>query len=197
MYIFGASGHGKVIMDILLDSGSPFHGFLDDNKAISFVGEVPVIHDDSFLTAHDTLVIGVGNNAIREKLASRWKVMFGKAIHPSVIQSASVEIDEGTVVMQGAILQANVKLGRHVIVNTAASVDHDCIVEDFVHIAPGCRLCGNVRIGRGSLLGVGTVVIPGIKIGKNCVIGAGSVVVSDIPDGVKVYGNPAKVISNI
>jgi acetyltransferase-like isoleucine patch superfamily enzyme len=73
------------------------------------------------------------------------------------------------------------------------SVDHDCVIQDYVHVAPRCTLCGNVEIGEGSFIGAGTVVIPNVKIGKWAVIGAGSVVTHDIPNQVTAYGSPCKI----
>jgi sugar O-acyltransferase (sialic acid O-acetyltransferase NeuD family) len=194
MYLFGASGHGKVIMDILLAMRETFHGFIDENRSLIEVSGVPVIHDPTFLIPTDRMIISIGNNHIRKELSKKWNVQYAIAIHPSAIVSNSVEIGEGTVVMHGAIIQADTKIGKHSIVNTAASVDHDCDIADFVHIAPGSRLCGGVSVGANTLLGTGTIVIPGIRIGANCIIGAGSVIVTDIPDNSKVYGNPGKII---
>ena len=74
------------------------------------------------------------------------------------------------------------------------TVDHDCVIGDFVHIAPGVNLAGNVSVGDGSMVGVGTSVIPGIRIGKNCIVGAGSVVIEDVPDNSVVVGSPARIV---
>jgi acetyltransferase EpsM len=96
--------------------------------------------------------------------------------------------------LHGAVIQSSSQIGKHVIVNSSSLIDHDCVVGDYAHVAPKTALCGLVSVGEGTLIGVGTVVIPGIKIGKWCVIGAGSVVVKDIPDYAVAVGNPAKVI---
>jgi acetyltransferase-like isoleucine patch superfamily enzyme len=79
-----------------------------------------------------------------------------------------------------------------VIVNTCSCIDHDCVVGDFVHVAPGARICGGVEVGAGSLVGAGCVIVPGIKVGAGCVLGAGAVVLDDIPAGTRVAGNPAR-----
>ena len=85
--------------------------------------------------------------------------------------------------MQGTVVQSGATVGKHCILNTGASVDHECCIEDFVHISPQATLCGNVHIGEGAWIGASAVVIPGVKIGKWSIIGAGSVVVEDVPDG--------------
>ena len=71
-------------------------------------------------------------------------------------------------------------------------MDHDCRIEDAVHIAPGCHLCGGVSVGQGSLLGAGTTVTPGVRIGRNVIVGAGSTVIRDIADAARVSGVPAR-----
>ncbi len=98
--------------------------------------------------------------------------------------------------MPGVIVQADARLGRHVIVNTAATVDHDCVLGDFAHIAPGVVLCGAVQVGEGTLVGAGSVIAPNLTIGANCLIAAGSVVTTHLPDGATVRGNPARAVGN-
>ena len=96
--------------------------------------------------------------------------------------------------MPGVVINARATIGKQVILNTGCSIDHDCFLEDFVHISPGVALAGNVRVGEGTHIGIGAVVIPGVKIGKWCTIGAGTVVLKDVPDGAMVVGNPGRMI---
>ena len=195
MYLIGASGHAKVIMDCLLDAGVAIQGLFDKNPAVKSLKGYAVNGDYTFSHKEEPLVISIGLNAIRHRIAEELKGRtFGKAIHPSAMISSDVTIGEGTVVFHGAIIQSSAKIGQHVIVNTSASIDHDCIVGDFAHIAPQVALCGLVSVGEGTLVGAGAVVVPGIKIGKWCVIGAGSVVFRDVPDYGLVVGNPARLI---
>lgn len=99
--------------------------------------------------------------------------------------------------MQGAIVQVEAQIGQHCIINTGASVDHECRLGDFVHLSPHTTLCGNVHVGEGTWIGAGTTVIQGVKIGRWSVIGAGSVVTKDIPDGVVAVGTICKPIKEI
>jgi len=154
---------------------------------------------DEIRLGDEELIISVGLNHIRKKIVEKLpeNIRYGKAIHPSAIISEYAFLGEGTVVMQGAVIQSGVSIGNHCIINTAASVDHDCIIDDYVHISPNATLCGAVSMGEGSQIGAGAVVIPGIKIGKWSLVAAGAVVVKDVPDHVLVLGNPARVVKRI
>lgn len=191
MYLYGASGHAKVIIDILEASGIRVDGLIDDNPTVNLLRGYPVRH-----TFHGEypFIVSIGNNNIRKQVVERLQTTFGKGIHPSAILSPTVEIGDGTVVMQGSIIQADAKIGKHCIINTGSSIDHECLIGDYVHVSPHTTLCGNVHIGEGSWIGAGTTVIPNLSIGKWCVIGAGSVITEDIPDHVLAFGNPCRII---
>lgn len=198
-YLFGASGHGKVIKDILHASGTKVEAFVDDNLSVNMCAGRPVLHDATGLSP---MIVSIGNCRIRklvvEKLeanaqATVSNLQFTTAIHPKAVVSDSVIIGEGSVVMAGAIINAEAKIGRHCIINTGATVDHECEIGDYCHIAPGVHISGDTHIGEGTWVGVGACIIQGIHIGKNCMIGAGSVVVKDIPDNVTAYGNPCRM----
>lgn len=198
MYLFGASGHGKVIKDILNANGIKVEAFADDNPNVNECGGRPVLHDATGLSP---MIVSIGVNRIRKMIVERLKannsaIKFVTAIHPSAVISPSAKIGEGTVVMAGAVINADAVIGNHCIVNTGATVDHDCKIGDYCHIAPGVNISGATHVGEGTWVGVGSCVIQCLNIGKNCMIGAGSVVVKDIPDNVTAFGCPAKVIKN-
>ena len=96
--------------------------------------------------------------------------------------------------MAGVIIQPGTKIGKHCIINTGACIDHDVVIQDFVHIAPRCSIAGGVEIGEGTFLGIGTIVINNITIGSWSIIGAGSVVVKDLISNITAVGNPAHII---
>lgn len=194
MYLYGASGHAKVIIDILRANNETIEALFDDNEAITQLLTYPVLRSSE---VRGPLIVSIGSNAIRQKVVLPLSVEFGHAIHPLAIVSEEAKIGEGSVVMQGAIIQSCTQVGKHVIINTGASVDHECVIDDFVHISPHCTLCGNVSVGEGTWIGAGTTVTPGVKIGEWSVIGAGSVVTKDIPDRVLAVGNRCKIIKNI
>lgn len=190
--LFGASGHAKVIMDIIMAQGDKVDCLYDDAPHYAEIHEVPV-YIASETKVSGPLIISIGSNRIRQIISDRYPLEYAKAVHPNAIISPSATIDSGTVVMQGAIIQADAIIGRHCIINSGASIDHECRIDDFVHISPHATLCGNVSVGEGSWIGAGATVIPGVKIGKWCTIGAGSVVIKDIPDGTIAFGNPCKI----
>ena len=195
MYLYGASGHAKVIIDILKANGIVVDGLIDDNPTLEYLLEYPVVHNK--FEGISPLIISIGDNKIRKKITEKVHAEYGMVVHPSAIISEYAHIDEGTVVMQGAIIQSCASIGKHCIINTGASVDHECNIGDFVHISPHCTLCGNVTIGEGAWIGAGSVIIPGVKVGKWSIIGAGSVVCKDVPDGVLAVGNRCKTIKKI
>jgi len=188
MVFLGYGGHFHVVSSTLEIEPN---GVFDDNENLSalYLGRY-----DENVFPNDDIVITIGDNTIRKVVSFGVRHRFGilKSIH-SIIDS-SVILDDGSVILHGAIIQAKTKIGKHVIINTGASVDHDCIIEDFVHISPHATLCGNVFVGEGTHFGAAAVAIPGIKIGKWCTIGAGAVIIEDIPDYAVVVGNPGKII---
>ncbi len=202
MYLFGASGHGKVIKEILQANGKLVTSFVDDNLNLKECAGSPVLHNAVGLSP---IIVSIGNNHTRKAMVKKLmaiakrdkkELKFITTIHPSAIISPSAKIGEGTVVMAGAVINADAVIGKHCIINTGASIDHECVIGDYCHIAPGTHISGNVLIGDTTWIGVGTCIIQGIKIGKNCLIGAGSVVVHNIPDNMVAYGNPCKVVRN-
>lgn len=195
VYLFGASGHGKVIKDILNANGVKVEAFVDDNPDVKECGGRPVVHDAAGLSP---MIVSIGVNKVRKMIVERLKannsaIEFATAIHPSAVISPSAKIGEGSVVMAGAVVNADAVIGKHCIVNTGATIDHDCVVGDYCHVAPGAHICGGTQIEEGTWVGVGTSIIQCLNIGKNCMIGAGSVVVRDIPDDVTAFGNPCRV----
>ena len=191
MYLYRASGHAKVIKEIIESNEEKVIGFIDDNSNIKELCNLPVLHNSQNLSP---IIISIGDNKARKSIADKLDSCFAKAIHPHAVISKSATIESGTVVMAGAIINAEAKIGKHVIINTGASVDHECVIEDYAHISPHSTLCGNVHIGEGTWICAGATVIQGVKIGKWCVVAAGSIVKKDIPDGTIVAGSPAKIL---
>lgn len=194
MYLYGASGHAKVIIEILELLDIPIEGLVDDKPELTSILDYKVMHlADSFGTAQKEFLISIGDNRKRKEIADQLDAIFGKAVHPDASISRRVKTGSGTVVMAGVTINTGTYIGKHCIINTSASVDHDCTVEDFVHISPNATLCANVTVGEGTQIGSSAVVIRGVTIGKWAIIGAGSVVIRDVPDHVTVVGNPGRI----
>jgi len=197
-YIFGASGHAKVVSELVANTNCKIEALYDDAPNSDHFGLIPIYNSDEIVkpAADVALIIAIGNNQIRKNISSRFSdYNFFSSVDKSAYVSPSATVGIGTVVMRQAIINADAIIGNHVIINTAAIVEHDCIIADFVHISPNVTLSGNTSIGLGSHLGAGAIVIPMVKIGKWCTIGAGTVIINHIPDGATVVGNPGKIIS--
>lgn len=190
--LYGASGHAKVIKDIIEAQGDIVDCLYDDAPLCDEMHGKPV-KKASDIKIEGPLIISIGSNSTRKTISEKYALPYARAIHPGSLVSPTAIIGEGSVVMQGSIIQSDANIGKHCIINTGASVDHECEIGDFVHISPHATLCGNVEVCEGSWIGAGTTIIQGVKIGKWCVIGAGSVVVRDIPDGAIAFGNPCKI----
>lgn len=195
LLIIGASGHGKAVADIAKLNGYENILFFDDNDNIKECGKYPVIGKSSDVTAYEgDVIVAIGNADIREKLhklyAERNKPIL---IHPSAVVADTVSILEGTVVMAGAVINADAVIGKGCIVNTCSSVDHDCNIGDYVHVSVGAHIAGTVNIGDKTWVGIGASVSNNIDICGGCMIGAGAVVVKNIEVKGTYVGVPAKI----
>ncbi len=202
--IIGAGGHARVLADALRESGFTLIGFTDaaQSEHGRRIDNVVVIGGDEILGRYSreqtVLVNGVGSvgapdtrRAVQERLTSAgWR--FISVVHPRATVSRAAHIEEGAQIMAGAVIQAGARIGGATIVNTAASVDHDCEIGAYCHIAPGAVLSGGVRLGEGCHIGAGAVIIQGLHIGAASMIGAGAVVVDSHPPGSRLLGVPAR-----
>jgi sugar O-acyltransferase (sialic acid O-acetyltransferase NeuD family) len=193
----GGGDHARVVLDCLLDQDMQVIALFDPKYAGDLFGVPQRGKYDPEFSPDAKAVIAIGDNQIRKTVAELSAHAFTTAVHRSALVSKFSSIGEGSMILHRAVVQAKARVGKHVIINTAAQVDHDCVIEDYVHIAPGAILCGTVTIGEGSFIGAGAVVIPGIQIGKWATVGAGAVVINDLPDFALAVGNPAKVIKHV
>jgi sugar O-acyltransferase (sialic acid O-acetyltransferase NeuD family) len=201
--VFGAGGHAKVLLEaIRLASPGAETAIIDDSGSASSAGllGLPISGDRAWLGGNwpeAAVALGIGHNEARAAIAD-WLRSQGRSlatvIHPSATVSPSASIGSGAFLAAGAVVNAEARIGEGVILNTLASVDHDCDIGAFAHIAPGSRLCGGVRIGARTLIGAASVVIPKVSVGADAVVGAGSVVVKDVPAEARIAGSPARPI---
>lgn len=199
LLIIGASGHGKVVADIALKMNKwQSISFLDDDENIKSSIGIKVIGKSSDAVKHlddFEIFVGIGNNSIREKIQEKLEAngaSIPTLIHPKAVIGENVELYPGTVVMAGAVINCCTRIGKGCIINTGATIDHDNIIEDYVHISPGVHLAGTVKVGQGSWLGIGSIVSNNVNITSGCRFGAGAVVVGDIFETGIYVGIPAK-----
>jgi UDP-N-acetylbacillosamine N-acetyltransferase len=206
LVIWGASGYALVVADIIHLRGEyAIAGFLDDinsdRRNLEFCGSRILGGREQLIPLReqgvDHIIFGFGDCVARlelSKLVLELGYSLVTAIHPSATVAADASFGSGTVIAAGSVVNPGARVGKNVIINTCASVDHESVIEDGVHLSPGVRLGGRVTIERGTWVGIGSTVNANVHIGSGSLIGAGSVVVRDIPDGVVAYGVPARIV---
>lgn len=199
LIIIGASGHGKVVDDIAIKMNKwQSIAFLDDDESIRTSMGLEVIGKtaDAFTYKDEAdFFVAIGSNTTREKIQEKLieqGLNVVSLIHPSVVIGTDVEIGIGTAVMAGVVINSSTRIGKCCIINTSASLDHDNVIEDYVHISPGVRTAGTVRVGKGSWIGIGSVVSNNVNICSGCKVGAGAVVVKDITEPGTYVGVPVR-----
>jgi sugar O-acyltransferase (sialic acid O-acetyltransferase NeuD family) len=207
IFVIGASGHAKVVIDIVeRQSLWRIVGLIDTYKSpgTALMGYEVLGSDNclpDLMAKHGAsgAIIAIGDNRIRHQVALRVALIapelgFVNAIHPSARIARDVEMGQGIVIMAGVTVNPGTRIGDFCYVNTNASVDHDNVLEPFSCVQPNAATGGNVRLGAFSVLAMGATVVQGISIGEDTIIGAGSTVLDDIPDRVVAYGTPCRII---
>lgn len=203
--VLGAGGHAKVVIEILRANGETVDYCVSGTHGAETCVGVSVLEGDEHLPTlrqkgYCRAFVAIGSNAIRQRVADvvrRVGFQLINAISPHAIISPSVRLGVGIAIMAGAIINAASVIADLVIVNTGATIDHDCCIGRGVHIAPQCTLAGNVIVGEGAFLGTGATAIPRMQIGRRATVGAGAVVIRNIPDGAVAVGVPARVVKQV
>ncbi len=194
--IYGAGGHGRVVASILLACKTPILGFFDDQEPTdqTILGS-PVLGSTKDIPRYSDRItagyLAIGDNIERAKAfkaLARESVPMPPLVHPSATVEADAELGQGTVVCMGALVATGVTTGRGCIINTGASVDHESILGDFVHLAPRAVAAGRVTIDELTFVAMGVAIAQGLKIGRLAAIGANAVVLRDVPSGSKIVG---------
>ena len=198
LVIIGAGGHGKVVADVAGRNGYSSIVFLDDNNALSTWGGYPVVGEIARFWEYDRdFFVAIGNPEVRRRVQEAL-LSAGKSvptlIHPAAVIGENVSVGAGTVIAAGAVVNPGAVIGDGCIINTASSVDHDCVVEDFVHVSVGAHVAGTVHIGQSTWIGAGAVVSNNLSVCGGCMIGAGAAVVKDITESGTYVGVPAERI---
>jgi sugar O-acyltransferase (sialic acid O-acetyltransferase NeuD family) len=206
VFVYGAGGHAKVILDILTMHGIENIVIVDDDESrwgsrlMGYeIRNSKIALDEMRHQGIHQGIIAIGNNRIREEKGDQIQKMgyeLISAIHPTAVIAKTATIGAGSAIMAGAIVNSDSVVGENVTLNTACSIDHDCHIGPCAHISPGAHLGGTVTIGKRTHVGIGAVVLPHLHIGNDVMVGGGAVVISDLPDGVTAVGVPAKIIKN-
>jgi sugar O-acyltransferase (sialic acid O-acetyltransferase NeuD family) len=202
--ILGAGGHGRVVLDILLQAGHEVACLLDSNPQLHGrrIDGVEVIGGPDRLPELpardvDGVVVAIGDNGVRRAMAQQVStagLRLVNAVHPSANLARTVSLGRNVVIAAGALVCAHCQIGDSVILNTGCVVDHESMIGTAVHICPGVKLAGHVTIEAGVFVGLGASVIQNVRIGTEAVVGAGSVVIRDVPAMTTVVGVPAQPI---
>lgn len=196
IFIYGASGHGKVVADIIQATGYTLGGWIDDDKTKNCLSW----EDFCALHVQADIALGIGSNYIRAIVAKKIKSAgynLPVLIHPTAVVSPSAILKEGTVIMPLCIINADTQIESGTIVNSGSVIEHDCFIGEYTHISPNNSIAGNVTIGKYTHIGIGASVIQGITIGEESVIGAGATVICNLPDHITAVGVPAKIIKGM
>lgn len=201
LVIFGTGGHAVSVANVALSAGYAINCFVDKNPRLSnFLGYDIISHIDHLDDIEDfSFAIAIGDNAVRELVlkeltASHHNLHFPVLIHSAAVVSNFCVIKEGTVVMPGAIVGPNSNVGKFCLINTQASIDHDCEMLDYSSLAPGAVTGGSVKIGTRSAICIGAVIKNGVQISYDCVVGAHSYLNDDLSNNQVAYGSPAKQV---
>jgi sugar O-acyltransferase (sialic acid O-acetyltransferase NeuD family) len=200
LLIIGTGGQGKVVLDCAKEYYDSITFMTNDKHALG-INNYPVIYEqditvDTILKNYDELIVAIGNNNARLKIALAYELKGMKLatiIHPKAVVSETAVIGCGTVICANAVINPSATIGKACIINTGAIIEHDCILENGVHISPNAAMGGTVFIGEKTWVCVGSSIANNIKIGNNSIIGAGAVVIKDVPNNVLAVGVPATI----
>ncbi|GET21582.1 acetyltransferase [Prolixibacter denitrificans] len=190
--LIGGGGHCISVIDVIERTGLyEIKGILDlPEKVGNKILNIPIIGTDedikNVIKECNNFHITVGqikSPAIRENIFSRVKELNGNLpvlISPYAYVSPYAKIDEGTVIMHQALVNAKASVGKACIINSKALIEHEAAVGDFCHISTGSIVNGQSKVGSRTFIGSNTVVSNNIDIVENTVVGAGSQVIKSI-----------------
>lgn len=210
LLLLGGGGHCKSVLDSLFQCNRYEELAIIDRRelighsvlGVPIIGcddDLPRLYNQGFTYAFIS-VGNLGNPRIRIKLFDKlmeigFKIPIIK--DPTAVVSSETFLGSGVFVGKNAVINAGTTVGKCAIINTSVTVEHDCIIEDFVHLAPGTILCGEVQVGRNTHIGANSVIKQRLTIGSDCLIGMGSVVVADLGNSIIAYGNPCKMVREL
>lgn len=206
LLIIGAGGHGRVVLDILVqarvhsvvgfvDNNADIHGRrVDGFPVLGAVGDLACLRNRH---EADAAIVAIGDNGVRRGIARELEavgVELVNAIHPTATVANNATLGRNAVVAAGVVVCAHCQIGDSVILNTGCIIDHQTMIGEGTHICPGVRIAGRVKVESGVFVGVGATVVPRVTLGCEAIIGAGAVVVEDVAPLSTVVGVPARAI---
>lgn len=199
LILIGASGHGKVCAEIAEFNDYEDILFLDNDRGIKECGGHTVVGEENvfekFVDESTDFFVSIGNGETRRRIQDRIANAGGKIatlIHPKSVVSKDTVIGAGVAVMAGVVINPGTVIGEGCIVNTSSSIDHDCRIGAYSHVAVGSHICGTVDIGDNCWIGAGSTVLNNVNICNGCVIGAGALVIRDLATPATYIGMPVK-----
>lgn len=206
--IWGCAGHAKVLTSIIKSQGGEVLAFFDNKDVVSILPGVPVYLGEAgfkkwtseaknFTSVTGLVAIGGPRGADRVIIQNIFReagLVLNPLIHPTAFVCNTAILGDGTQVLAQAVVATDSKLGFACIVNHKASIDHECLIGNGVHIAPGATVCGCVSIGDNTMIGAGSVILPRLRIGADSIIGAGAVITKDVLERSVIVGNPGRPI---
>lgn len=189
LFLIGGGGHAKSVYQVLRENGIEVSGYIDIKKNDRL--NLNFLHEDTFLKkfrnclSKPRIIVALGTKkdfAFRTHIIEKYSSFpsFSHIISNSANVACDVSIDDGTIIMPGACVRTETKIGRNCIINTMSSIDHECVLKDNIHVAPGAILCGGVKVQHNVFVGAGSIIFPGVKIAENTTIPAGSIIRSEL-----------------
>jgi sugar O-acyltransferase (sialic acid O-acetyltransferase NeuD family) len=197
--VYGASGCGRGIMPLVRGQykNSDFV-FIDDGKAPGVCNGEEIVSWQQFLESSFTdkaVCLAIADPKVRGKLALKCdqsNIPLATVRAADVLEMDNVELSPGACLSPRVVFTSNIRVGRCFHANLFSYIEHDCVIGDFVTLAPRSSLNGNVTVGNFAYIGAGAIVKQGVNIGAEATVGMGAVVTKDVAPGAIVVGNPAK-----
>ncbi len=195
LIIYGAGGHGAVVVESAISMGFNVIGLIDTNPDATPILNLPILSPDQANLSQAKILIAIGDNLLREKLTQQYQELgwqLATVIHASACISPTAKIAQGTYIGPKVIVNAMTQIEQGVILNSGVIAEHHNTIQAFSHLAPGVCTGGFVDVGQRALIGINASILPNIKIESDAAIGAGSVVTQNIAPHAVAWGNPAK-----